>query len=525
MLDMEKRIFYRFYMMSFRKQLLQKSFILFALLICFEGLFVQELSAQEGFSQEHHPSIEPLFSVAYALGPKSESPLSIYTADEVFEMGLLFSECQRGSEAWKRCWNQFEEIKKEVTSSEIMSLAEEERGRAILKLLYRDYLAAYSLNQTKIDVAMDKGFYNCVSSAVLYMAAAKAAELDVRGQRTTQHAFCSIYVPMAGGKPGQVKKIDVETTNPYGFNPGSKEEIEHESQIRKYYVVPKKYYSNRVEVSDGIFTGLIAGNLCSDYIKAENYKKAIPLGAARWEAVCNENPKSIASVRNEFDILAANYVNLIPASAAAYSSTLDWLSTFIDRWGNDAFLQKNLDVAFINLLVLCNNEQDYPLAKSAYENYIGRVSPPQISKADEIITDIIILSKTNDLSTEEKIDATNRLLATKDLSSSVRQKRAQLHLESFWLDRLNALMNSREYEEGFVSAAQALLQLPKSTKIKAMQNNFYNNSIAIIHNNFARQANAGKFEEAEAILIQGLEKFPEDKTLTKDLADLQRVRN
>ncbi len=502
-------------MLSFKKQLLQKILILFIFLICFEGLF----------AEEEHPSMEPLFSVVYAIGPKTESTFSKYTADEVFEMGLLFSECQRGSDAWKRCWNQFEDIKKEVTSHEIMSLSEEERGRAILKLLYRDYLAAYSLNQTKIDVAMDKGFYNCVSSAVLYMAAAKAAELDVRGQRTTQHAFCSIYVESADGKPGQLKKIDVETTNPYGFNPGSKEEIEHESQIRKYYVVPKKYYSNRTEVSDGVFTGLIAGNLCSEYIKSENYKKAVPLGAARWEAVCNENPKSVASVRNEFDILAANYVNLIPANATVYSSTLDWFSTFIDRWGNTAFLQKNLDSSFINLLVLCNKEQNYSLAKSAYEKYKGRVSPQQVTKSEEIITDIIILSKTSDLSTEEKIAETNRLLATKDLSSSLRQKRAQLHLESFWLDYLNGLMNSREYEEGFKSAELALAQLPNSTKIKAMQNNFYNNSIAIIHNNFARQANGGNFDEAQAVLEAGLEKFPEDRTLTKDLTDLQKVRN
>ena len=481
------------------------------------------------FAQNEHPSMEPAFSLFQVLGLKSEASYTNYTADEVFEMALLFSECERGSEDWKFCWKQFEEIKKEAASEEMMSLDEEERGRAILKLLYRDYLAAYSLTQTKINVAMDKGFYNCVSSAVLYMAAAKAAGLDVRGQRTTQHAFCSIYVPVvggtAGGKPGQLKKIDVETTNPYGFNPGSKEEIEHESQIRKYYVVPKKYYSNRTEVSDGIFTGLIAGNLCSDYIKTENYKKAVPLGAARWEAVRNENSKSVASVRNEFDILASNYVNLIPTSAAAYSSTLDWFSTFIDRWGNTVFLQKNLDSSFINLLVLCNKEQDYPLAKSAYEKYKDKVSQQQLTKSEEIISDIIILSATNDISTEEKIVETNRLLTTKDLSNPVRQKRAQLHLESFWLDQLNALMNSRDYEEGYTKAGQALDQLPKSTKIKAMQNNFYNNSIAIIHNNFARKANAGNFDEAEEILRQGLEKFPGDKSLTKDLSDLQKVRN
>ena len=502
-------------MLIFGRRVLRKVLVVFVSVTFFANLF----------AQNEHPSMEPAFSLFGVLGVKSEAGNTNDTADEVFEMSLLFSECERGSEVWNRCWKQFEEIKKEVASDEIMSLDEEERGRAILKLLYRDYLAAYSLTQTKVNVAMDKGFYNCVSSAVLYMAAAKAAGLDVRGQRTTQHAFCSIYVPVADGKPGQLKKIDVETTNPYGFNPGSKEEIEHESQIRKYYVVPKKYYSNRTEVSDGVFTGLIAGNLCSDYIKAENYKKAVPLGAARWETVRNENPKSVASVRNEFDILAANYVNLIPSSAAAYSSTLDWFSTFIERWGTTAFLQKNLDSSFINLLVLCNKEQNYPLAKEAYEKYSSRISAQQLTKSEEIITDIIILSATSGLLPQEKVAETNRQLSTKELSSPVRQKRALLHLESFWLDQLNGLMNSREYEEGFRAAALALEQLPKSSKIKAMQNNFYNNSIAIIHNNFARQANAGNFDEAQAILEAGLEKFPNDRTLTKDLADLQKVRN
>ena len=177
------------------------------------------------------------------------------------------------------------------------------------------------------------------------------------------------------------------------------------------------------------------------------------------------------------------------------------------------------------MLVLCNKEQNYPLAKSAYENYKEKVSQPQLSKSEEIITDIIILSATNELSTEDKIAETNKLLSTKELSTPSRQKRAQLHLESFWLDYLNNLMIVRDYEEGYSTASHALIQLPDSNKIKAMQKNFYNNAIAIIHNNFARKANAGNFDEAEEILRQGLEKFPEDRTLVKDLSDLQKVRN
>lgn len=510
-------------MLIFLKKKLSKICIAFLIFCSSYNIFAQNILRTQA-DEINHPSFEPLFIADDFLQKKNEAGRpSLYSADEVFEMALLFSECRRGSEVWNRCRKNFQKLKLEASSDEFMNLAEEERGKAVLKLLYRDYLKAYSLNQTKVDVALENGFYNCVSSAVLYMAVAKAAGLDVRGQRTSQHAFCSIYIPVAGGKAGQLKKIDVETTNPYGFNPGTKEEIEHESQIKKYYVVPKKYYSNRSEVSDGVFTGLIAGNLTSDYIKTGDYHSALPLGAARWEAVKNEPAKSVATVRNEFDILAANYVNLLPESAAAYSSTLNWFSSFIDRWGNTAFLQKNLDTSFINLLVLCNQEKDFELARNGYEKYKNKVSASQITKADEIITDIIILTAVEGLTEQEKIEETNRLLATEELAAPARQKRAQLHLESFWLEELNAMMNTRNFEAGYNTAALAAGQLPKSTKIKSMQNGFYNNLIATIHNNFAKLANAGKFEEAQAILETGLEKFPNDRTLKKDLADLQKV--
>ena len=42
---------------------------------------------------------------------------------------------------------------------------------------------------------------------------------------------------------------------------------------------------------------------------------------------------------------------------------------------------------------------------------------------------------------------------------------------------------------------------------------------------FAKQANARNFEAAQALLEEGLEKYPNDKTLKKDMADLLKVKN
>ncbi len=86
MLDISNHFFYRFRMMKFPKAMAAKTLgLLF--LFCFTG----KLTAQPA-----HPSFEPLFSF-------DEKPGTSYTAEQVFETGLLFSECERDSQIWKSC--------------------------------------------------------------------------------------------------------------------------------------------------------------------------------------------------------------------------------------------------------------------------------------------------------------------------------------------------------------------------------------------------------------------------------------
>lgn len=474
------------------------------------------------------PNFEPLFTVDQVLetgdtdsGLSETAPDVTLNADEFFKLSLLFSECPLESKTAARCLKKFGKIKTELKSPAYMDLPPDERGRAVLKYLYSDYLTKYNFDQTKVDVALETGAYNCVSSALLYMAAAKVCGLDVHGQKTTQHAFCSIYV--TSQKTGKLQKIDVETTNPYGFNPGSRETIENEAKIKQYYVVPKKYYSNRMEVSDLVFAGLIAGNICSDCIKSGDYVRAVPIGAARYEAVRLENSKAVEDVRQNLDILVVNYVNLNMESAATLSDVLDWYTSFIDRWGMTDFLQKNMDNAFNNLLILCTREKDYQLATDAYQKNEKYLSQKQITKSEEMLADILFASSTTDFPYELQIEIINDMLSSGHYTTVAQQKRGQLYLENAWLNVLNDLMNLREYQTGLQKTDEALTQLPQSSKIQNMRQYFYSNCIAIIHNEFAKKANKQNFDGAIEVLNKGLEQFPDDPTLQKDLADIMKV--
>lgn len=478
------------------------------------------------FGQEFvHPSIEPLFSTEEISFLNNASETSELSGAEIFLLSLLFSECPLDSQQAQICITKFNELREEAVSSKFMQLGEEERGRAILKLLFRDTLKKYDLNQTRTNIALLDGTYNCVSSAVLYMALAKSCGLEVKGQKTPLHAFCTVYISEEGNS--KKRRIDVETTNPYGFNPGSRETIENEVNIKRYYVVPKKNYSNRQEVSDRVFTGLIAGNLCAEYIKTGNYFSAIPLGAARYSLVdtapqTTDIPAVLKEVRNDFDILPCNYINIRPSSAAEYASMLKWFTKFIDRWGKNDFVQKNMDVCFGNLFVLCFEEKNYPLAESSFYELSPYVSQKQLEKSEESLADILIAVKIEILSPVEQLKILKELTDSTDFTPR-QQKRFEISTENAWINILNSHMKNKEFRSGYQDSKNALSSLPKSSTLKKMNQIFYQNCIAQIHNAFAKQANMQNYEEALKILEQGLLDFPDDKTLSKDLADLKKI--
>ncbi len=466
---------------------------------------------------QSHPAFEPLFKAEDVLANPNTT---ILNADELFKLSLLFSECPLDSSSGIYCLEQFELIKKKVSDTTFMQQEPMERGRAILKLLYEDYLTTYNIDQTRTNLALQTGVYNCVSSALLYMAAAKAAGLDVRGQKTTEHAFCTLYVE--GKKAGSFTKVDVETTNPYGFNPGSREEIENEDKIKGYYIVPKRYYANRQEVSDKVFAGLIAGNICSYCNDQNDYQKALPLGATRYELVRMEKAKAVTEVRHDFDVLAANYVNTDVGRAILFEEYVEWYTAFINRWGMTDFLQSNMDQALYNLLVMCFQEKDYKLADFSFKKYKGYVTEKQISTCQELLADTFFSSALEALTAREQIKLINQTLAQTENQHQAFQKRGELYLENAWLMVLNSYMTKHDFEEGYEKAEEALSQLPKSSKINTMRQNFYSNIIAVIHNNFADQANRGNYDKARSILEEGLQKFPDDKTLKSDLSLLNK---
>ncbi len=85
-------------------------------------------------------------------------------------------------------------------------------GELLLRWMHQKPLkSGYIEQQTLLSTVLDKGTYNCVSSAVFYTLLGRELGLDVRGVEVPDHAFAKVF---SGGEG-----IDVETTTEYGYNP------------------------------------------------------------------------------------------------------------------------------------------------------------------------------------------------------------------------------------------------------------------------------------------------------------------
>lgn len=141
---------------------------------------------------------------------ETEGPMSAeLTADQLLQLYLLASgdvrSAEKASELSGRAWQFL------TTHDDLRRIqSEAERGAALLLELHEDLFQQYDEAQSTVSGVLETGTYNCISSALIYMALARELGLQVRGVLMPSHAF--VEVELADGTT-----LDVETTSEDGF--------------------------------------------------------------------------------------------------------------------------------------------------------------------------------------------------------------------------------------------------------------------------------------------------------------------
>jgi hypothetical protein len=162
------------------------------------------------------------------------------------------------------------------------------RGDYILSYMHRKFLRSYSALQTRLDTLLSSGRYNCVSSAVLYLILAQSQGLKAQGVVTRDHAF----VTLLGGE----ETWDVETTNPYGFDPGNRREFHDQfGKLTGFAYVPARNYHDRTSLSPLELVSLIFHNRIAELERRSRYDQSVPLALNRAGLLAGRSSPTVSN--------------------------------------------------------------------------------------------------------------------------------------------------------------------------------------------------------------------------------------
>ena len=257
------------------------------------------------------PRTEPLgLVVRLADAPE---PLSVETFSQA---ALIFSGTPE--EDLQRIGGQLDRLVEEA-QQRLGGLADpREEAEGILSYLHDRVLLRYDERQTRLDVLLENGSYNCVSSGVLYALVAKSLGFEVWGVRTEDHAFCRI-------KAG-TRAYDVETTSPFGFDPGTRKEFKDSfGAVTGFTYVPPSSYGKRNDIGERALLALILYNRTAFSSDRRIYPEAVPPAI---------DAHALLGDRESYDRMIVSFLNLGSwyGLKRDYSSGVDFIQRMADRF-------------------------------------------------------------------------------------------------------------------------------------------------------------------------------------------------
>ncbi|MDR2747696.1 MAG: hypothetical protein LBB77_09660 [Treponema sp.] len=356
-------------------------------------------------------------------------------------------------------------------------MAPKARGDYILSYMHRKFLRSYSALQTRLDTLLSGGRYNCVSSAVLYLILARSQGLDVRGVAARDHAFASFH--------WEAESWDVETTNPYGFDPGSRREFHDQfGKTTGFAYVPARNYRDRTAISPLELVSLILHNRIAEAESRNRYGEAVSLALNR--AALLEGRKD-------------------PAVSMFFTDPRQDLNDRILNYG-------------ASLLNSGKEEEGLAWAALAEHVYSGT------DERWQEYTGALVSNRVTKLCRAGRFDQARAFLAGTEFprDGETRRRLETLIADAELTTLVNALRQDAETAELLrrIDAAESGGLLP-SSRVRELRDHVNRWRLMNFHNRFAAAFNKRDYTLARQILEEALKEFPGDRQLRGDQNTLE----
>ncbi len=408
--------------------------------LALSGAYAEAPSLPPGYRLEPSPEVSTL-----AAGPGSPGAAALLDA------AILFSGAgpARAGAASERGLDALEKARA-LAGSEPDEYA---RGSMVLDIVHA-IITNYSELETRLDVALLDGRYNCVGSSTLYAILARAAGLEVRGVILSDHAYC--YLAIDG------RRVDVETTVADGYDA----------------TVHRLVSGNAKGVDTGVrgVVALALRNRATLLERAGRWPEALALAVDAYAYVSGGADGGSGGDPFAWETLAGRVNNAVAGlfNAGRHTDALALVDRAIELYGAvDAFVE-------LRKLARAGNLADA----------LRKASP----------ADALILADEALLAGDIDADTLENAFSYAYTALAEERRRAGDHMGAW------------------VIVTEAQRRFPGSAAMASLAATARANWVISVHNGFAALYNARRYDEAIALVGEALEIVPGEPRLLDDIA-------
>jgi len=417
-----------------------------------------------------------------------------------------------------------------LNNSPTLPEAEKERAEFILGFMHKNLLKSYSLNQTRIGTLLSNGRFNCVSSAVLYMILCGSAGLNARGVMTKDHAFTTLHIGESD--------IDVETTNPYGFDPGNRKEFSDQfGRVTGFAYVPARNYRDRQTISQIELISLILSNRIADLESRGNYAEAVQVAIDRAALLMGNvsaiRPDALEKsygpiFENPFKSLMDrlfNYgANLLKANRE--EDCLAWAAAASSLYPDDNRWQEFILAAVNNRIMRYVKAGKTTDARNFLEGQTTLINQANYARLETLVIDAELVDSANKIRTAADGDTVLLSIDQARSNGKINEKRATEML-TFAVQKTTSALSAapaKDWRAAVAYIETVIARFGANRELEQALKTYRGNIATDYHNRFAAAWNKKNIEEAERILNEGLAEFPDDRQLLSDKAAITKNR-
>lgn len=394
------------------------------------------------------------------------------------------------------------------------------RGEYVLAFMHGAYLKRYAEDQTLLSALLDNGTFNCVSSAVFYTILAVAVDLDVGAVITHDHAFATVNTGDRG-RANNAALIDVETTNKYGFDPGTKIEFRNEfGKVTGYAYTDQADYRDRAVISQLELVSLILANRIAYMERQNRYTAAIPLMANSTALLSMRRERTASPFftdhQESLRICLINFGKDLER-AGKYDTALQYIAMLQTRYPEDPELAELTGIVVYNAVVTYLRQRRVTEAWNYLTGHKQLITQDHFTSLSAHIRAGELTDLVNSLETSADAEYVLSLLHDQALISLIGEQKtieirnAVLNQEAVFISREQGLAAAIQFTEAVLAMYGRIPVLEQNLNV------FRSNYAGELHNNFVTLWNSGRKNEAGAFVREALKKFPQSRLLLNDL--------